>query len=270
MFSYQHIYHAGNAADLHKHLWLITVLNYLTLKDKPLCWIDTHAGRGLYDLTSPEAQKTGEYKSALVPAYEALPNIAAAQPAAARYLSLIQKYNTDHNLSHYPGSALIAANLLRNCDRLIACDLHKGEFPHLQQALQPHSQAKAVKEDGLKILRKSIPPQERRGGALIDPSYEIKSEYETVGHALLEAYQKWATGIFMLWYPILPAGRHAVLKNLFANHPAALIDEWHWAGTNTPQTGMSGSGMIVLNAPYTCPETMTCIKDALLGTLNAS
>jgi 23S rRNA (adenine2030-N6)-methyltransferase len=267
MLSYQHIYHAGNGADLQKHLWLITVLKYLLRKDKPLCWIDTHAGRGLYDLTAPEAQKIGEYKKALLPVYEALKDQSELPPPLSSYIDVLKSYLLQNQ---YPGSALLAAKILRKDDAMFAFDMHKGEYPHLANALTPYRNIHTHQADGLDSLLAKIPPIQKRGGVLIDPSYEIKTDYTLVVETMTKALKKWSTGVYMIWYPLLAAGNHeTLLKGCKALDSNVVIDEWLWRDPNAEGKGLYGSGMIIFNAPYTCAETMADIKSRVLSHIHA-
>lgn len=261
MLSYQHIYHAGNAADLQKHLWLITVLEYMLRKDKPLGWIDTHSGRGLYDLNAPEAQKIGEYKTALIPIIEQLSQTANLPGPLKIYFNLIKDLNAG-DITRYPGSAHIAARMLRpDTDGLKSYDLHKGEFEHLKAALAPYDLASCKNADGLAALPALVPPEQKRGGVLIDPSYEVKTEYREVLKAVRAAFKKWPTGVFMVWYPILPAGGHTyMIEGLKALKAEYVIDEWLWRPAATIGRGMNGTGMAILNPPYTCADTMNAVK----------
>ena len=261
MLSYQHIYHAGNMADVQKHLWLITVLQYLVKKDKPLQWIDTHAGRGLYDLQAPEAQKIKEYESGIGKFYSALKKEKELPPALEFYKNLIQDMNAKNELRHYPGSAYIAAKLLRLDDHLFCFDMHKGEFPHLEKSLKRFSHAHTRFEDGYKALIARVPPKQRRGGALIDPSYEVKDEYKTCARTVIAAHKKWPQGIYMIWYPILKENHHVdllePLKALNLPDEDFVIDEWYFKDT---EKGMIGTGMVIINPPYGCAEEMEKVK----------
>lgn len=261
MLSYQHIYHAGNMADVQKHLWLISVLEYLTKKDKPFFWVDTHAGRGLYDLQSPEAQKIKEYESGILKFYEGLKDAKDLPAPLAHYRDFIKDLN-GKELHIYPGSAYLAAKIMRPSDKLYAYDLHKGEFPYLQHTLKNYLNSSPRFEDGLTGLKSHIPPKSiKRGGALIDPSYEVKGEYAQIAKAVIDAHQKFPQGIYMVWYPILSQGYHAdliePLKALNLPTEDFMIDEWHFGDV---EKGMKGSGMIILNPPYGCDEIMRPIK----------
>lgn len=268
MLSYQHIYHAGNPADVHKHLWLITVLDYLQQKDKPLNWIDTHGGRGLYDLQSPEAQKLSEYKTGFLKIFDAYRNEKDLPAPLRLYLDLITQHNPEGALRSYPGSALIAASLLRQNDTVQSYDLHPQEFTALQKNLAPYKNAHVQKADGLAALKSLLPPPAKRGGLLIDPSYEIKSEYEQVVAVLKAALKRWAGGVYMVWYPLLPAGHHAVLaEKCRALTENVIIDEWHFRAPGAADRGLYGSGMVIINPPYTCAETMDEIRKTALPLL---
>ncbi len=275
MLSYQHIYHAGNPADIHKHLWLVTVLAYLRQKEAPLTWIDTHGGRGLYDLTAPEALKRKEFEAGLFPVLDFF-NTAPPDslPAPLRhYRDILMACNPDRSgrPSCYPGSAFIAAQMLRPTDSLHSFDLHPAEYAHLAQSLKPFSHAHIQKSDGTQALHALLPPVSRRGGALIDPSYEIKTEYTEIFEHLQSALKRFPQGTFMIWYPLLPAGRHHDLTAPCQSLPYPYeIDEWHFTPPHDKPHGLYGSGMILVNPPYTTPKTMAHIKSLILPVLMAS
>lgn len=273
MLSYQHIYHAGNRADIQKHLWLITVLDYLLKKDTPFQWVDTHAGRGLYNLESDEAQKIGEFNEgidALMPLL--IKNQDAEQAnvnAFQHYAKILKDLNGDGHIKTYPGSAYIAAKIMRPTDRLFAYDLHKGEYPYLEKTLKNFINTKLEFEDGYHALKGKIPPHLKRGGVLCDPSYEIKTEYKTCIKNILAAYKKWPQGIYMIWYPILPAQNHLdmieAVKASDIPQDKIIIDEWHFAPV---ERGMSGTGMIIINPPFTAENDMKTIKTMLKSPIN--
>jgi 23S rRNA (adenine2030-N6)-methyltransferase len=265
MLSYQHIYHAGNMADVQKHLWLLCVLEYLGRKDKPYVWIDTHAGRGAYDLSAPEAEKLGEYKSGIAALLDRIKS--AEHPVLKLYAQKIAALNDGESaVQIYPGSSLLAAQMLRAGDKLFSYDLHPKEFEFLRENLKLYKGADARKEDGYAALKSLVPPQIRRGGVLIDPSYEIKGEYRQVASAVQDALKKWPQGVYMIWYPILAAGRHEGLcESLSEIAQSAGVDytrdEWIFAGATK---GMLGSGMAIVNTPYSCADTMAAIKTILV------
>jgi len=251
-------------ADVQKHLWLICVLDYLTKKDKPFLWIDTHAGRGLYDLTAPEAQKIKEYESGILKFYDGIKDAKDLPAPLARYRDFIKNLNKG-TLTKYPGSAYLAAKIMRPTDKLYAYDLHKGEYPHLEKTLKNYINSTTRFEDGFQGLKSLIPPTTlKRGGALIDPSYEVKDEYAKTAKAVIDAHKKWPQGIYMVWYPILDKGYHQdllePLKALTLPDEDFIIDEWHFGAVDR---GMKGTGMVILNPPYGCSEMMNESKICL-------
>lgn len=260
MLSYQHIYHAGNMADVHKHLWLLTVMEYLSRKDKPYIWIDTHGGRGLYNLERPEAQKLKEFEDGIMAVEEDIQN--SSHPILQLYQDMLGGVNKARDdIKFYTGSVYLAAKMLRQNDRLFAYELHPKEFEFLSQNLKDFAGVKLHKESGYKGLKSLMPPSIRRGGVLIDPSYEVKDEYGQVVEAVRDAYQKWPQGVYMIWYPILKAARHEEMCAGLAKITTDFVrDEWVFDGA---EKGMLGSGMFILNPPYTCAETMTDIQKNL-------
>ncbi|WP_122073244.1 23S rRNA (adenine(2030)-N(6))-methyltransferase RlmJ [Pseudophaeobacter sp. EL27] len=245
MLSYQHIYHAGNLADVQKHALLAVILSYLTRKDKPVSYIETHAGRGLYQLDAPEAVKTGEAAAGidrvlgdgLLPADHPLRQALAACQAT-------------HGDTAYPGSPLIAANLLRSQDTLHFAELHPGEHEALRQAL-PRGRAKVHLQDGFELAQSLAPPTPRRGVLLIDPSYEIKSDYGRIPGIIANLHRKWNVGVIALWYPILKDGSHAPMLRALENQalPGALRHEVRFPPAREGHR-MIGSGMFLVNTPF--------------------
>lgn len=242
MLSYQHLYHAGNPADVHKHALLAWVLDYLVQKPKPLSYFETHAGRGLYDLMAPEALKTGE-------AAAGVDKLACHLPPTHPYRRVLAQIRRIHGARAYPGSPLIAAQLLRATDPLHLADLHPGEHAQLSRALSPY-RIKPLQEDGLRMALARTPPSPRRGVMLIDPSYEIKSDYDALPKLISDIHKKWNVGVIMLWYPILTDARYAAMVHaLRSKLPALWLHEVAFAPVR-PDHGMIGSGMGILNAPY--------------------
>ncbi|MEO0937284.1 MAG: 23S rRNA (adenine(2030)-N(6))-methyltransferase RlmJ [Pseudomonadota bacterium] len=239
MLSYQHAYHAGNLADVHKHALLAVMLEYAARKDKPLSYIETHAGRGLYDLGAPEAVKTGEAKAA-----------AGATRAFAPdhpYLQALEKTRQTHGQGAYPGSPLIARTLLRDTDSLHLAELHPAEHAALRGAVP---RANIAKEDGFAFAHSRTPPTPRRGLMLIDPSYEVKSDYAAIPGHIARLTKAWNVGIITLWYPVLTNQAHQnMVKTITTAHPQALHSQVRFAPARKGH-GMVGSGLIVLNPPY--------------------
>ena len=202
--NYRHAFHAGNFADVVKHVVLTRVLGYL--HDKPAAFrlIDTHAGAGRYDLTGEEAQRSGEWRHGIAKLLSA--DLDAAAAALLKpYLDIVQSHNAPGELTAYPGSPLIARALLRPQDRLTACELEAGAHRELVAALRHDRQARVVKIDGWTALSAYVPPQERRGIVLIDPPFEQVDEFDRLAAGFAAAFAKWPSGIFMLWYPLKDA-----------------------------------------------------------------
>ena len=249
MLSYQHIYHAGNLADVQKHALLATAIRYMTAKDKPLTYIETHAGRGVYDLSSDPALKTGEARAGIAMA-EAAGWFAPDHP----YMQALAATRATYGPDAYPGSPLLAAQLLRDTDRMILAELHPQEFSALDYAMAPYP-ARIVQQDGFEMAQSLCPPDPRRGLLLIDPSYEIKSDYTAIPDQIGKLHRKWNVGVIALWYPILSDGPHrpmiAALKRL--NLPGLMIHEVTFPPARKGHR-MIGSGMAIVNAPWGLQE----------------
>lgn len=241
MLSYQHAFHAGNLADLQKHGLLAWMLDYLTRKDKPLSYIETHAGRGLYDLDSAEAVKTGEAAKGI----EAHSDWFDADHPLTR----ARNQTVDaHGPTIYPGSPAIAATLLRDIDRIHLAELHPVEHEELRYAFR--RQAKIYKQDGFALAYALCPPEPRRGLMLIDPPYEVKTDYTDIPRHISKIARAWNVGIIALWYPILTSGAHKPMLNALAGaFPDALRTEVSFPPAR-PGHGMIGSGMFVVNPPF--------------------
>ncbi len=243
MLSYQHAYHAGNIADVHKHAALCCVLDYMVQKDKPLTYVETHAGRGLYDLTAPEAEKTGE-------AAKGIAKLESVFPGTHPYRQMLEKARSRHGRTAYPGSPLIARTMLRPKDTLHLAELHPQEHRALEELLQGTG-AHVYREDGFHLARRLTPPDPRRGLMLIDPSYEVKQDYLALPPFLADMHRKWNVGVLMLWYPILTSGSHQpMIKALEGmDFPGALHHQVSFPPAR-PGHGMVGSGLFFVNAPF--------------------
>lgn len=245
MLSYQHIYHAGNLADVQKHALLAWMLDYLARKDKPLSYIETHSGRGLYQLDAAEAEQTGEAKAGIGRAQKS--GWFGEDHPLARALSRVHAQFGD---AAYPGSPLIATSILREQDSLHFAELHRQEYVALSQALAGNA-AKAYKQDGFDLAQSLLPPTPRRGMMLIDPSYEVKSDYLRIPGLIAKFHRKWNVGAIALWYPILVDKRHeAMISALNAQGlPKVLKHEVRFPPAREGHR-MVGSGMFVVNAPF--------------------
>ncbi|MCC6000535.1 MAG: 23S rRNA (adenine(2030)-N(6))-methyltransferase RlmJ [Pararhodobacter sp.] len=242
MLSYQHAYHAGNLADVHKHALLAAMLARMTAKPKPMCYIETHAGRGLYDLQDAAALKTGEAAQGIA----RTDGWFATDHPFARALHATRD---QHGPAAYPGSPLVAGHLLRPGDRMDLIERHPAEVAALRPAVTPFG-ARVHAGDGYEIALSLTPPTPRRGLILIDPSYELPAEYLQMPRFIATLARKWNVGVIVLWYPILAQPRHqAMLDALTDAHPQALRHEVGFPPAR-PGHGMQGSGVFVLNPPY--------------------
>ncbi|MGB3245367.1 MAG: 23S rRNA (adenine(2030)-N(6))-methyltransferase RlmJ [Sulfitobacter sp.] len=246
MLSYQHIYHAGNLADVHKHALLSWTLAYLTRKDKPVTYIETHSGRALYDLNDVAALKTGEARQGIAKA-------AAWFAPDHPYAEVLAQIRTQHGVDAYPGSPHIAASLLRPTDTIHLAELHPQEFAALDLAMSPYP-VKCHLRDGFELAHALIPPMPRRGIVLVDPSYEIKTDYDDIPRHISQWKRAWNVGIIALWYPILTNDAHApMIRALTGSHPDALRHEVRFPPAR-PGHGMVGSGIFMINPPYGLDE----------------
>ncbi|RMC37701.1 23S rRNA (adenine(2030)-N(6))-methyltransferase RlmJ [Paracoccus alkanivorans] len=246
MLSYQHAYHAGNLADLHKHAILAAALAYLTRKDKPLTYLETHAGRGLYHLDSPEAVRTGEAQAGISRA-----EAEGWLPADHPLLQALHGIRAKHGETAYPGSPLIAAHFLRRSDRAHLAELHPAEHTALTSVADF---ATIHHQDGFRMAQAICPPTPRRGILLIDPSYEVKADYTALPRFIGQIARKWNVGVIALWYPLLTDSRHRDMTGALRNaYPDALISEVGFPPAR-PGHSMIGSGIFVLNPPWGLAE----------------
>ncbi|NJS37918.1 MAG: 23S rRNA (adenine(2030)-N(6))-methyltransferase RlmJ [Rhodobacteraceae bacterium] len=242
MLSYQHLYHAGNLADVHKHATLAWVLEYLVQKDKPLSYIETHAGRGVYDLDADEALKTGEAAAGIALA-EAL------FPADHPYRQRLAEARAGYGARAYPGSPLIAALGLREGDTIHLADLHPQEVAHLRAVAKDWG-AHVYSQDGFQLAQAITPPTPRRGMLLIDPSYEVKADYEAIPRQMAAIHRKWNVGILILWYPILRGGAQGPMARALEDaFPEGVRHEVRFPPARDGHR-MEGSGLFVVNPPY--------------------
>ncbi|MFW2542123.1 23S rRNA (adenine(2030)-N(6))-methyltransferase RlmJ [Primorskyibacter sp. 2E107] len=252
MLSYQHAYHAGNLADVHKHALLAQALDYLTQKDKPLSYLETHAGRGLYDLSGAEAQKTGE-------AAQGISLVEQWFGADHPYRRALTAIREKHGPSAYPGSPLIAQTLLRDTDHIHLAELHPQEHAALHYTLSAAENTKVYQKDGFELAQSLCPPDPRRGLILIDPSWEVKDDYATMPRFVGTLTKKWNVGIVMIWYPILTDPQHkpmiAAIRDM---HPDALIHEVAFPPARKGHR-MIGSGMAILNPPWGLTDHATAL-----------
>src|ERR1700704_313121 len=250
--NYRHAFHAGGSADVIKHIVLVRILTYL--QDKPAAFrvIDTHAGSGLYDLTGDEARRGGEWLTGIARVMQARFS-ETTLPLVAPYLDIVRAFNRERELQAYPGSPLIARALLRPQDRLTACEVEPKARKRLIDALRRDTQARVVDLDGWVALPAFVPPKERRGLVLIDPSFEQKDEFERLGDGFAQAFVKWPTGSYLLWYP----GKSRRATDGLARHVAAAVAAASSPGTclrlefsvapQQARAALTSAGLLIVN-----------------------
>lgn len=248
MLSYRHGFHAGNHADVLKHLVLLAILERLTAKDAPLRYIDTHAGAGGYDLRSREAQKNREYEHGIGKLWT------ARNPPArvAALLALVRTYNGDGPaLERYPGSPWLARASLRRGDSLYLFELHPAEHRALAAGFGSDRRTTVSRGDGLDGCIGLVPPPERRGVVLIDPSYEVRDEHSLVIDALVKAHRRFATGVYAIWYPVIERRWVERLERALRATGIAPMDLYELSvARDAHDRGLTGSGMVVVNPPW--------------------
>ncbi len=251
VLSYRHAFHAGNFADVIKHIVLIEILSHLCRKDTSFDYIDTHGGAGLFALDAAETARLQEYKSGFVRL------MGRDEPELIPYLSAVRSVNPPAALENYPGSPLIAAQWLRPQDRGWVCELHPADHQALQKCMQPYPRVSVSCEDGFAALNARLPPRSRRAAVLIDPPYEIKTDYDRVVDVLIAAHNKFATGIYALWYPVVDRARIERMEQRLINSGIRDIQRVELGvAPDTTAHGMTASGMIVINPPWTLLDTM--------------
>jgi 23S rRNA (adenine2030-N6)-methyltransferase len=264
--NYQHAFHAGNFADVHKHAVLARILTYLRTKPAAFRVIDTHAGAGRYDLFGSEPTRSGEWLSGIKKLWDVRTGqgVGAAEALLAPYLDAVAALNPGGRLRVYPGSPLVALSLMRPQDRLIACELEPRAAGLLKNALRGDARAKVVALDGWTALNAYVPPKERRGVVLIDPPFEDAADFTKLSSALAAAHRKWPTGIYMLWYPIKNRdARDSLTRRLKkAGLPNLLRCEIN-IGPPRDDVGLTGSGLILANPPFRLDAELKILLPAL-------
>lgn len=259
MLSYQHGYHAGNFADVIKHVSLCLIMDYMTLKDKPFFYLETHAGRGLYSLNDAKAVKTGEFQHGIGRLWKTrhlLPQ------EFASWIKRIEKFN-NNTLRWYPGSPSLAIEALRSMDRIYCCELHPQEYNALQELPTQEKRVHYSNSDGLAALRSLLPPKEKRGLIMIDPSYEIKEEYKRVPDALHQAYLRFPTGVYVLWYPLIQNSYSEILHARIKKIPGLNKLNLEFNLNQSENSGMTGTGLWILNPPYVLEQQLNIVMQTL-------
>jgi 23S rRNA (adenine2030-N6)-methyltransferase len=247
MLAYRHQFHAGNFADVFKHALLVRLLLALGRKDKPYCYLDTHAGIGRYDFQHPWAQKLAEFRGGIGRLWERTPVPDLVKP----YLEAVRAENPGGELRFYPGSPLLAQRFARPADRIVLTELNRDDCRRLHELLGGNRQVHVEHMDGYQALKAFLPPRERRGLVLIDSSFDRAREFDRLADALAEAHRRWATGVLALWYPLMePHAVHAFERGVLATgirkilklELSVLPQEW--------RASLRGCGMLVINPPY--------------------
>jgi 23S rRNA (adenine2030-N6)-methyltransferase len=266
--NYRHAFHAGNFADVLKHIVLVRILLYLQEKPAAFRVIDTHAGAGRYDLTGEEAERSGEWKSGIARMMQARFSDKAL-PLVLPYLDIVRAFNTGAEVKTYPGSPLIARALLRPQDRLTACELEPGARKALIDALRRDTQARVVDLDGWTALTAFVPPKERRGLVLIDPPFEAKDEFEQLAAGFRAAFQKWPTGSYLLWYPVKSRRAADTLAREVAEaaagaKPAGKCLRLEFSVAPQEAGGpLASTGLLMINPPWTLQAELKTILPEL-------
>ncbi len=249
--NYRHSYHAGNFADVLKHVLLARLIVHLKNKDSAFRYIDTHAGSGRYDLLGGDAERTGEWKDGVGRLWNAtLPPAVSA--VVAPWLEVVRALNPDGVLKFYPGSPDLVRALVREQDRLALCERHPDDVRTLGRLFSRDKQVSVVDTDGWTALNAYVPPKERRGVALIDPPFEQPNELERMAAALVSAHKKWPTGIYALWYPIKnPLDTEAFTRGLSKTGIKSILGAELMIQRPNDSRRLNGSGLAIVNPPWT-------------------
>lgn len=258
MLSYRHAFHAGNHADVIKHSVLMLVLGYIIQKDKPFLYVDTHAGAGMYDLRGDWADKNREYETGIGRLWQ-LP--ASSWPSGMQaYLHAIQQLNPEGELREYPGSPWFAQSMLRAQDKARLFELHRNEYQNLHALFARNKQIHTEERDGFHALTAVLPPAERRAVILIDPSYEVKADYQNVVQAVKAAHRKFATGVYLIWYPVVNRKWINKLERDFVDSGMRNILLAELAiRADAEESGMTASGMMVINPPWQLADSLKTV-----------
>jgi 23S rRNA (adenine2030-N6)-methyltransferase len=248
VLSYRHAFHAGNFADVLKHSVLTLVLDYMTRKDKGFYYIDSHSGAGIYQLSDEYAQKTGEYKNGIAKLIENDDLPEALQP----YIDLVKNLNKEtEELTLYPGSPGIARQFTRRQDSVHLFELHPTDIEHLKAYSQRWNKSHVKQSDGYQGVLGLVPPPNRRGVVLIDPPYELKEDYLKAVRTVVNAYKKFATGTYILWYPVVKRELVEQMQNAFTKSEVRNLTQVEYCqDADTEEYGMTGTGLFIVNPPW--------------------
>jgi len=267
LLSYRHAFHAGNFADVLKHAVLTNVLEYMTRKDKGYTYIDSHSGAGMYQLTEEYAQKTGEYKQGIAK----LINNDDIPEALEEYIALIKSFNDAEKLELYPGSPAVAKEFSRRQDSAHLFELHSTDINHLTEFCERWSKSHVKQSDGYQGILSLLPPPSRRGVVLIDPPYELKEDYTKAVKTIISAYKKFATGTYILWYPVVKRELIDKMRAQFiASDVKNVLQVEFSMQKDTDTYGMTGTGLFVVNPPWQLTQQLETIMPYLKGKLGDS
>jgi 23S rRNA (adenine2030-N6)-methyltransferase len=267
--NYRHIYHAGNFADVFKHIVLTRVIRYMQNKEAAFRVLDTHAGMGVYDLSSSQAQKTGEWKTGIAKVLDAEKKAPGeVRELIAPYLDCVKTLNPEGGITKYPGSPKIARMLARKQDRLTALELHPDDFQQLHAEFEGDYQVRVNELDGWLGIKSHLPPKERRGVVLIDPPFEVYNEFFNILTALKEGHKRFATGTYLLWYPVKHRkGISEFREELKSSGIPRILDTSIEVRNSGGEVKFDGSGVIVVNPPYTLQDELRAILPWLSSVL---
>jgi 23S rRNA (adenine2030-N6)-methyltransferase len=260
MLAYRHHFHAGNFADVFKHALLARLLGALAAKDKPFCYVDTHAGVGLYDLTHPWAQKNAEFREGIAALWARRDLPAALAP----YMEAVRAENPDGKLRFYPGSPRVARRFLRPRDRMVLSELNKADAAELAALSARDRRVTVLRMDGYQSLKAHLPPRERRGLVLVDSSFDRAGEFERLAEAVAGAHERWATGVYAIWYPLMePPTMRAFERDVAAAGIREILQLELSVRPERWTASLRGCGMLVVHPPFRFDEGVESMLDWL-------
>ncbi len=266
--NYRHAYHTGNFADVLKHIVLTRVLTHLKSKPAPFRVVDLHAGAGRYDLLGMEAEKTGEWRGGIGKILDARPPPELAS-LLAPYVDAVRTFNGAGNLSVYPGSPLIALAIMREADRLLANELHPTDSDALKLELRLSKSAKALRLDAYQAIKAALPPKERRGAVLVDPPFEQPDEFARLAQALRDGLERFATGTFVVWYPVKDGGAAEDFLSQVRRWPRLKwLDARLAIARPSLDLGLTECGVLIVNPPFTLERELHALLPWLRGVLS--
>ncbi|WP_148863592.1 23S rRNA (adenine(2030)-N(6))-methyltransferase RlmJ [Marinobacter fonticola] len=262
MLSYLHAFHAGNFADVHKHLGLYIALHLMQRKATPIACFDTHGGSAHYDLTGEQARKTSEAEGGIQRVW--------AQRDKLKHMlwrdiwGVIGEADGASTIRYYPGSPAWLYGLKRQQDRITAFELHSNESTRLQQWAKTRD-VRVTAGDGFKGLLASLPPSEPRLFTLIDPPYEVKDDYATTADTVINAWKQCRHGVYLIWYPVLPGAQFETMIQRLQASPVRKVLHSQYVLDQAPARGMRGSGLLLVNPPWEWGETLQALLDEIAG-----